>query len=218
MESDPVLLDLYRRNAEALGRTFPPDDEQARPTLSTDMANMSLALPTIHPLVGIDAGGSVNHQPEFAAACVGPSAEQAVLRRRPVHGLDGDRRRSVGGCAPAPAGRLTADGRCGLAGRVELPEDVTQDIGHLAEGGHGGQGDFIGHQQVLGPSGRRLHIGQGGVHRRLVPLGSRTRLTLATWDRWSSGSMGNTSVGSSSSSTNLLTPTMIFSPSSMALA
>jgi hypothetical protein len=46
---------------------------------STDMANVSLALPSIHPLVGIDTSGAVNHQPEFAAACMGPSANKAVL-------------------------------------------------------------------------------------------------------------------------------------------
>jgi amidohydrolase len=79
MESDLALLDLYRANAEELGRTFTLDDEQApRPMFSTDMANVSLAVPTIHPLVGIDAAGSVNHQPEFAAACVTPSADRAV--------------------------------------------------------------------------------------------------------------------------------------------
>ena len=79
MESDLTLLDLYRANAESLGRTFELDDEEApRPTFSTDMANVSLAVPTIHPLVGIDAAGSVNHQPEFAAACVTPSADKAV--------------------------------------------------------------------------------------------------------------------------------------------
>jgi metal-dependent amidase/aminoacylase/carboxypeptidase family protein len=79
MESDPGLLALYRANAEELGRTFTLDDEQApRPTFSTDMANVSLAVPTIHPLVAIDAAGSVNHQPEFAAACVTPSADVAV--------------------------------------------------------------------------------------------------------------------------------------------
>ena len=43
------------------------------------MANVSLALPSIHPLVGVDARGAVNHQPEFAAACVGPSADKALL-------------------------------------------------------------------------------------------------------------------------------------------
>ena len=79
MESDPGLLDLYRANAETLGRSFALDDAGApRPTFSTDMANVSLAVPTIHPLVGIDSAGSVNHQPEFAAACITPSADIAV--------------------------------------------------------------------------------------------------------------------------------------------
>ena len=79
MVSDAGLLALYRANAEALGRSFPLDDADApKPTFSTDMANVSLAVPTIHPLVGIDAAGSVNHQPEFAAACITPSADAAV--------------------------------------------------------------------------------------------------------------------------------------------
>jgi hypothetical protein len=34
---------------------------------STDMANVSLYVPTIHPMLGIDTDAS-NHQPEFAAA------------------------------------------------------------------------------------------------------------------------------------------------------
>jgi amidohydrolase len=79
MESDLGLLQLYRTNAERLGRTFELDDDgSAMPTFSTDMANVSLAVPTIHPLLGIDARGSVNHQPEFAAACVTESADIAV--------------------------------------------------------------------------------------------------------------------------------------------
>jgi amidohydrolase len=79
MESDLGLLAEYRVNAETLGRTFELDDADApRPTFSTDMANVSLEVPTIHPLVGIDAAGSVNHQPEFAAACITPSADAAV--------------------------------------------------------------------------------------------------------------------------------------------
>jgi amidohydrolase len=79
MESDPALLSAYRANAEALGRRFTLDDEQvAPPTLSTDMANVSLAVPTIHPMMAIEAGGAVNHQPEFAAACVTDSADAAL--------------------------------------------------------------------------------------------------------------------------------------------
>ena len=42
------------------------------------MANVSLAIPTIHPLVGIETAGAVNHQHEFAAACITPSADAAV--------------------------------------------------------------------------------------------------------------------------------------------
>ncbi len=79
MESDAPLLAAYRANAEALGRTFTLDDEGVPlPTLSTDMANISLAVPTIHPLIRIDAGGAGNHSHAFAAACAGPSADAAV--------------------------------------------------------------------------------------------------------------------------------------------
>jgi amidohydrolase len=79
MECDPDLLGSYRVNAEALGRRFDLDDQgAARPTLSTDMANVSLAVPTIHPLLAIDSNGAVNHQPEFAAACITGSADTAV--------------------------------------------------------------------------------------------------------------------------------------------
>ncbi len=79
MEPDPALLHAYRANAEALGRRFEADDSgKPPPTLSTDMANVSLAVPTIHPLIGIETHGAVNHQREFAAACVTPSADAAV--------------------------------------------------------------------------------------------------------------------------------------------
>jgi amidohydrolase len=79
MEADPALVAAYRINAESLGRNFDADDADAPlPTFSTDMANVSLAVPTIHPLIGIETGGAVNHQHEFAAACITPSADAAV--------------------------------------------------------------------------------------------------------------------------------------------
>ena len=79
MESDQGLLAAYRVNAEDLGRSFDLDDRGVpRPTLSTDMANVSLAVPTIHPLLAIESNGAVNHQPEFAAACINASADVAV--------------------------------------------------------------------------------------------------------------------------------------------
>ena len=74
---DDDLVDKYRANAEALGRKMGP-----RPKVgagSTDMANISLLLPTIHPMLGIDAGNAVNHQPEFTEKCVTGSADKAVV-------------------------------------------------------------------------------------------------------------------------------------------
>ncbi|HWD96442.1 MAG TPA: M20 family metallopeptidase [Acidimicrobiales bacterium] len=80
MAADPEILAHYRRAAEALGRDFRLDDEgAAKPTISTDMANVSLALPSIHPLLMIPTHGAVNHQPEFTAACLTAAADQAVI-------------------------------------------------------------------------------------------------------------------------------------------
>jgi metal-dependent amidase/aminoacylase/carboxypeptidase family protein len=79
MEADPELLALWRHNAESLGRNFDNDDAgRPRPTFSTDMANVSLAVPTIHPLMRIETHGAVNHQHAFAAACITESADAAV--------------------------------------------------------------------------------------------------------------------------------------------
>ncbi|MHB8439469.1 MAG: M20 family metallopeptidase [Acidimicrobiales bacterium] len=76
---DEGLLELWRANAEALGRRYRADDAgDPVPTVSTDMANVSRAMPALHPLVGIDAGGVGVHHPGFAEAAVGPSAEVAL--------------------------------------------------------------------------------------------------------------------------------------------
>jgi amidohydrolase len=77
MRHDRDLAAAYRRNAEALGRTFP--ERPDRGAGSTDMGNVSLALPSIHPTIAIDALPAVNHQPEFTAKCVTPAADRAVV-------------------------------------------------------------------------------------------------------------------------------------------
>jgi len=80
MRSDASILAHYRASAESLGRSFALDDEGApQPTISTDMANVSLVVASIHPLLMIPTHGAVNHQPEFTAACVTPEADQAVI-------------------------------------------------------------------------------------------------------------------------------------------
>ncbi|HEV7886685.1 MAG TPA: M20 family metallopeptidase [Acidimicrobiales bacterium] len=81
MRDDLEMRDLYRANAEALGRSFPKDMAEiaARFAGSTDMANISLAMPTIHPMLGLNSFPAVNHQPEFTAFCATPVADKAVL-------------------------------------------------------------------------------------------------------------------------------------------
>ncbi len=76
--TDEAMAGLYRENAASLGRVFPPPGQ---PTLSasTDMANVSLRIPSIHPMLGLDCLPAVNHQPEFTAAAGGPKADQAVV-------------------------------------------------------------------------------------------------------------------------------------------
>ena len=76
VEHDGQLAEIYVRNATALGRAF---EVLEGPSGSTDMGNVSLAVPSIHPFIGIESLPAVNHQPEFAAACVRPPADRAVV-------------------------------------------------------------------------------------------------------------------------------------------
>jgi len=77
---DPWLASAYREAVTELGRApMSHEDELLRLTGSTDMGNVTRALPGIHPSIAIDCGDAVNHQPEFAAACATPSGDRAVL-------------------------------------------------------------------------------------------------------------------------------------------
>ena len=80
MLHDRAMAAVYRRNAEVLGRVVPDLGPLAdRFAASTDMGNVSLALPSIHPMIGINSLPAVNHQPEFAAHCATEAADQAVF-------------------------------------------------------------------------------------------------------------------------------------------
>ena len=74
---DDEVADFYRANATTLGRSMGP--RATKPAASTDMANISLMMPTIHPTLGLDCAPAVNHQPEFAAHCRTPEADRAVV-------------------------------------------------------------------------------------------------------------------------------------------
>jgi amidohydrolase len=79
MEDDIDMAGFYQANAEALGRTFPTAGGPSPATpVSTDMGNVSLVMPSIHPALGIDCLPAVNHQPEFADATITLAADQAI--------------------------------------------------------------------------------------------------------------------------------------------
>ena len=80
MRYDHEMSAIYKRNAEALGRTFPKLSlMMARMAASTDMGNISQTIPSIHPLIGIDSLPAANHQPEFTAHCISETADEAVF-------------------------------------------------------------------------------------------------------------------------------------------
>ncbi|MGC2619719.1 MAG: M20 family metallopeptidase [Acidobacteriaceae bacterium] len=80
MHHDADMAALYLANSEALGRPFPDLGELGkRPTGSTDMGNVSRAMPSIHPMLGINCLPAVNHQPEFTAHCITADADKALI-------------------------------------------------------------------------------------------------------------------------------------------
>lgn len=78
--TDERALAAYRRGALERGRVFADPAVAGRMNrASTDMGNVSQIVPAIHPYIGIDSLPFSNHQKEFAAACIGPAAERALL-------------------------------------------------------------------------------------------------------------------------------------------
>jgi amidohydrolase len=78
--ADEAAVTAYRSNAADLGREFAAASTAARMNrASTDMGNVSQAVPAIHPYIGIGSLPATNHQREFAAFCVGGNAQRALL-------------------------------------------------------------------------------------------------------------------------------------------
>ena len=79
IDNNKILCDLYFENSKDIGREMIYQKNSVRPGLgSTDMGNISQAFPSIHPMLSIGDGSSVNHQPEFAAETVTESGHKAI--------------------------------------------------------------------------------------------------------------------------------------------
>ena len=77
MRNNTALAAAYRANAESLGRTFL--DVRLDSTGSSDMGNVSQALPSIHPMFGIGAM-AFNHTPAFTQVCATDAAHAAMVQ------------------------------------------------------------------------------------------------------------------------------------------
>ena len=79
MNNNPVMVDLYSANSEALGRTMNRIADLPRETSgSTDMGNVSQVVPSIHPMLDLHCYPTVNHQPEFAAHTTTDDGKAAI--------------------------------------------------------------------------------------------------------------------------------------------
>lgn len=76
LRQDRYLSEAYRKAMLLRGRDVAFDPA---PVASTDMGNVSLLIPSIHPLLGYEVGGAAHHTAEFAAHGATASADRAVL-------------------------------------------------------------------------------------------------------------------------------------------
>lgn len=78
MVNDSVMGELFAANSEALGRPMPREADVGASGGSSDMGNVSQIVPSIHPMLAIEANGAVNHQKEFTDATITPSGDEAM--------------------------------------------------------------------------------------------------------------------------------------------
>ncbi|MBE1468810.1 polysaccharide deacetylase family protein [Kibdelosporangium phytohabitans] len=74
---DPDLAPLFEKHAKAIGRTFP--DYPDKMSGSTDMGNVSLRIPAIHPMLSFDLPPEDgNHTAAFDVVAGGPDGDRFV--------------------------------------------------------------------------------------------------------------------------------------------
>ncbi len=77
MKDNLLLADLFRRNLESLGEHDEGLDLEH--IGSSDMGNVSLVLPTIHPSIAICDAGVAGHSIDFRDAAATPRADEVTL-------------------------------------------------------------------------------------------------------------------------------------------
>ncbi len=79
MIDNGVLLQRYIANADEVNRVVRTPELDAAVVGSTDMGNVSYAVPSIHPMIKVAPSEVAIHSPEFADYACSHSGDQAVL-------------------------------------------------------------------------------------------------------------------------------------------
>ena len=74
--NNPILVKSFGENWSALGAKF---EDCINTYASTDMGNVSYAVPSLHPMYAIGSGSEVNHTREFTAMANTPEAHTETL-------------------------------------------------------------------------------------------------------------------------------------------
>ena len=79
MINSHTMLEFYAQNAAAAGRAIHEPRRSHAVVGSTDMGNVSYAVPSIHPMIKVAPDDVAIHTPEFAHYAKSESGDQAVL-------------------------------------------------------------------------------------------------------------------------------------------
>ncbi|HEX5016271.1 MAG TPA: M20 family metallopeptidase [Actinomycetes bacterium] len=73
------LVSIFTEACTAIGREFYPDPKGDELGGSTDFGNISNRVPGLHADMAVYSYPAVNHQHEFAAACISPEGDKTML-------------------------------------------------------------------------------------------------------------------------------------------
>ncbi|MGE3619473.1 MAG: M20 family metallopeptidase [Acidimicrobiia bacterium] len=79
MLDNASMVELYRRNAAALGREVRDPEPGTTVVGSTDMGNVSYLVPAIHPMIQAAPAGTPIHTPEFERCAITVEGDRAAL-------------------------------------------------------------------------------------------------------------------------------------------
>jgi amidohydrolase len=79
VDPHPGLAAAFTEACSAIGRDYTPDPDGDSLGGSTDFGNVSQLVPGLHADMSVHSWPAVNHQHEFATACVAPAGDRTML-------------------------------------------------------------------------------------------------------------------------------------------